>query len=91
MTIGNTETLRVSMNCTTASVSPKKVYTRKIANFLKIIHEQIIIMHLMKECFILNDLVSFLCGMWSRLGDQETLFIKECINQLAPNGLCGCS
>ena len=30
----------------------------------------------MKECFIQNHLVSFVCGMCSRLGEQETLFNK---------------
>ena len=31
---------------------------------------------LMKECFIPNDLVSFLCGMCSRLDDQDALFAR---------------
>ena len=30
----------------------------------------------MKECFIPNHLVPFLCGMCSRLDEQETLFAR---------------
>ena len=30
----------------------------------------------MKECLILNHLVSFLCGMCSRLDEQEALFAR---------------
>ena len=30
----------------------------------------------MKPCFIANHLVSFLCGMCSRLDEQETLFAR---------------
>ena len=30
----------------------------------------------MKECFIPNRLVSLLCGMCSRLDEQEALFVK---------------
>ena len=27
----------------------------------------------MKECFVPNHLLSFLCGMWSRLDEHDTL------------------
>ena len=30
----------------------------------------------MKECFIPNRLVSFVCGMFSRLDEQEALFAR---------------
>ena len=30
----------------------------------------------MKECFIPNHLVSFLCGMRSRLDEQEAMFAR---------------
>ena len=30
----------------------------------------------MKECFIPNQLVSFLCGMCSRLDEQDALFAR---------------
>ena len=30
----------------------------------------------MKECFIPNDLVTFLCGMCSCLDEQEALFAR---------------
>ena len=30
----------------------------------------------MKECFIPNRLVPFLCGMWSRLDKQVALFAR---------------
>ena len=54
----------------------KKFVPWKLLIILKIIYEQYIIIHLKKECFIPNQLVSYFCGMCSRLDEQEALFAR---------------
>ena len=58
-------------------VSQQKFTPRNLLIILKIIYEQYIIIHLMKECFIPNHVISFLYGMCSRLDEQEALFARE--------------
>ena len=54
----------------------KKFTPRTLLIVLKIIYEQYIIIYRMKECFIPNRLVSFLCGMCSCMNEQEALFAR---------------
>ena len=52
----------------------KKFTPRKLLIIFKMVYEQWIIIHLIKECVIPNHLVSLLCGMCSRLDERKALF-----------------
>ena len=54
----------------------KKFTPRKMLIILKFIYEKWIIIHLLKECFIPNHLVPFVCGICSRSDEQEALLYQ---------------
>ena len=54
--------------------SKKSLHLKNCLLLKKLIYEHLVIVHHMKECFIPNNLVPFLCGICSHMDEQETLF-----------------
>ena len=64
-------------HCIYISMWVKKKFTlRKLTFIIKVSYERKVIIHVLKECYNPNRLVSFLYGTCSCLDEQEALFAR---------------